>query len=707
MKNLSSILSVSLIAVFLTSCFNKNNWNNNGNPLARNDVYMRGVKDMPVSNTFTDEAALRISRVEPAGDSVRLYTHIIDGDGMFTSGAARGNFRTNWCELDVNGNPVTNYTIREVNETQNIPTVYALVLDHSGSMSGKVQKMQEAVREFIKNKNPQDAICIVKYDSRTKLEVPVNTNVAALQAQFQANGLSGFGGTTAIVNGIMTGMETIRPTAYRRKVVISFTDGADNSSTVTKEYATWYAQQNNINLCTIDFNNSNYNNFMQELANNTGGTYTYFTNTNQFGDVFNDVVNKMNHSYIITYKKQTAGFQTVRLKYCGELQALEANADFTPERSNVQPVRDAQPPAVSASASSADQPVYYRPVSYYNNNTNPYKGGSGSGSGNIKGNGSTPPRTPGNSNGGSGVNAGDLKGQPGQIRTPSNGNTGVITKPDTSPVDNSGTVRPGNSNGAGTNTKPGTSPAGETGNTINAGEMNGKPGQIRTPSNGNTGGVTKPDTSPVNNNGNTTKPGNLNGIGTPTKEDLYPAGNNGNNNNGSNVTKPGTSPVNNNGNTTKPGNLNGIGTPTKEDLYPAGNNGNNNNNNGSNVTKPGTSPVNNNSNTTKPGNLNGIGTPTKEDLYPAGNNGSNNNNNNSGGNVTKPGTSPVNTSKPATTKPSTTKPTSNTGVGNSTKPVTTKPIGNSGSSGTTTKPGSGATGTKDVGGARGSRGTTP
>ncbi len=149
MKNLSSILALSFVVILLSSCFNKNNWNQNNGPLANDDVYMRGIKTVPNDNTFSSNASMRISRVEPAGDSIRLYTHIIDGDGMFASGAARGGFRSNWCSLIVNGNPVTQYNVQEVQQGRDVPTVYALVLDHSGSMGARASKMQEAVRNFL------------------------------------------------------------------------------------------------------------------------------------------------------------------------------------------------------------------------------------------------------------------------------------------------------------------------------------------------------------------------------------------------------------------------------------------------------------------------------------------------------------------------------------------------------------------------------
>jgi Mg-chelatase subunit ChlD len=682
MKKVSSILVFSAIVVILSSCFNKNNWNNNSNgPMANNDVYMRGIKTMPANNTFTSDASMRISRMEPAGDSIRLYTHIIDGDGMFPSGATRGTFRNNWCYLTVNGDPVTQYNVREVQESENVPTVYALVLDHSGSMGSNANKMQEAVRNFINKKKPQDAICIVKYDSHTQLEVPINTNVAALQAQFQSNGLQGYGGTTAIINGIMKGMETIQPSAYRRKVVISFTDGADNSSTVTKEYATWYAQQNNINLCTIDFNHSNYNNFMQELANNTSGTYTYFTNSSQFGNVFDDVVNKMNHSYVVTYKRQTPGYQTVVLRYCGEPQALEANADFSPDRSNAQPIRNTTPPAASSSASSADQPVYYRPASYYNNMPGRGQSNNGGSSGTVRtppnGNpNTTPPRTP--------------------------GNNGGVTKPDTSPVNGSGVTKPGSNNGG--ITKPDTSPANGSSPT--------KPGGGSNP-----GSSTKPETSPANGSGSGTKPGNSTGIGSSTGGSNSNSGSmkdtpgqirDGQGNTGS-PTKPAPSNGSGNGsgsNPTKPGSSTGIGS----------NSGGSNSNSGSMKDTPGqirdgqgntgspTKPAPSNGSgsgsgsTTKPSSSTGIGSNTKPVTSPASGSG------NSGMKDKPVTTSPAGGSgtKPVTTKPSTTKPSSNSDRDNTTKPSTTKPS----SSGTSnpTKPASGASGDKKVNGINPSRG---
>lgn len=574
MKKFSFLLIVPIV---LTSCFNnKKIWDYEAEYKGRDkNIYMTGVKTAPADNYYLDPI-MRISRIEPVGDSVRLYTHLIDGDGMFLSGTATPAHINNWCSVVVNDQPIREYTVREVSDYDRSPTVYALVLDHSGSMGVRTKKMQDAVRAFINKKRPQDAICIVKYDTKANLEVPINTSVTTLQALFGSNGLVGYGGGTAILNGMLKGAEAIAASPYRRKVVISFTDGGDNSSTVTKEYVTWFAQQNKINLCTIDFNNSNYNNFMQDLANQTSGTYTYFTNANQFDMVFSDVVNKMNHSYVVTYKAQpNVSQQTVALRYCAEPQALEATSGYNTSRPVAQPVRDAPRPVNnnnnSSASASGDRPVFYRP------NTPIQAPANNTGTNTVR---PTPPRT-----------------------IPTNGNNSGIRQPNgtTSPINNqieSGPTKPAPSNG----NNDGIRKPGGSANPVNN-QIESSPTKPA-PSNGNNVSPTKP--SPANGNsgvGNgTSKPDASNGNSSSEGSPIKPPPSNGGNNSGGNTSSP-TKPSPSNGNTvspTKPSPANGnsgVGSGTSK---PDSSNGSSSSSEGSPIKPPPSNGGSNNGGTTKP-----------------------------------------------------------------------------------------------------------
>lgn len=86
-----------------------------------------------------DDAALEISRIEPvAANKLKLYTHIIDTNGYYLTGAASGKFKKIWCDVidssDSLRRTVKAFTVREINKTERKPQAIALVMDFSGSM---------------------------------------------------------------------------------------------------------------------------------------------------------------------------------------------------------------------------------------------------------------------------------------------------------------------------------------------------------------------------------------------------------------------------------------------------------------------------------------------------------------------------------------------------------------------------------------------
>lgn len=307
------------------------------------------LKEQALQNNQSVESAnLNISRVENNNRTVRLHVHLMDSTGTFYNNISTNN--PIWCGLtDYYGgtlHQITDFKVYENREEENVPTAYALVLDHSGSMSGRVKDMQDAVEMFIRNKRPQDAVSIVKYDKNARIEVPASSDLNFLLNSFQKNGLTGFGGLTAIQNGMHEGIQSILNSPFRRKVVISFTDGGDNSSTFTGDYVKWLAQSNNIIISTIDLGRSVSKGFMQDIAMATGGTYNYMMYANEFPDVFTDIQNRLSKSYIIEYNSPGFGVHEVQLKACLNNMQLSANTQYnnTPI-AQVAPVREATLPA--------------------------------------------------------------------------------------------------------------------------------------------------------------------------------------------------------------------------------------------------------------------------------------------------------------------------------------------------------------------------
>ena len=315
-------------------------------PYVPQTLFLREANVESLDNTQVPE--LMISRIETESNKVRLFAHLLNAQGDFINLNPTSS-RQNWCavvdQFAGRDNAITQFQVIET-RTSIIeePTAYAIVLDHSGSMAYRVKDMQDAVENFIRNKRPQDAISIVKYDKNARTEVPVQTDLGVILSAYQKNGLNGYGGVTAIINGIHEGIESIRNAPQRQKIVISFTDGGDNSSTITKDYLIWMAQSLKIPICTIDLGNNVNNNFMKEIASATGGTYNYMMYANEFPNVFTDIKNRLTKSYIIEYESPGPGYHQVNLTFCHPAGPLTASANYNNlPLSSFAPIKDAPP----------------------------------------------------------------------------------------------------------------------------------------------------------------------------------------------------------------------------------------------------------------------------------------------------------------------------------------------------------------------------
>src|SRR5215212_1994657 len=108
-----------------------------------------------------------------------------------------------------------------------LPLNLALVLDHSGSMSGpKLQHLKEAVARVIDQLSPQDTLSVTVFDEKAKLLVPAQqvTDRAALHALVSS--LREAGGTQ-MSGGLRTGLDEVRKGAGANVVsrILLLTDG--------------------------------------------------------------------------------------------------------------------------------------------------------------------------------------------------------------------------------------------------------------------------------------------------------------------------------------------------------------------------------------------------------------------------------------------------------------------------------------------------
>lgn len=122
-----------------------------------------------------------------------------------------------------------NYVV-EVAET---PIYQVIAFDTSGSMSGRIRDLEQAVRSYVASARDDEYINLVRFSDRVEpiLDSFSNNKVEvekALEGQFEAEG------STALIDALYKSAELVK-VQQGRQVIVTFTDGQDTSSKASAE----------------------------------------------------------------------------------------------------------------------------------------------------------------------------------------------------------------------------------------------------------------------------------------------------------------------------------------------------------------------------------------------------------------------------------------------------------------------------------------
>lgn len=293
-------------------------------------VYIRA--NAPIPKTRPSSARAEVLRIDTRDPStVKLYVNIVDSTGLNFIGA-----RSMICAVvdSVDGEKRTvtkQLVVREVTEADRIPTAVALVSDNSGSMGEtRARAVQDALSSLFDQKISGDALAVVRYDEKTSVEVPLSTSPTELKNNLRRDGLTGFGGYTAIHTGIAAAIEHLNnaPSTFTSKLIIVFTDGWENSSKISKDSIIQRAIETKTTICAVDFGENVNDGYMESIARATGGIYTRIYGTSEFKPMFEDVYRRIKNHYVVEIPAETYGRHTSSVRICWPKDTLQATVEY-------------------------------------------------------------------------------------------------------------------------------------------------------------------------------------------------------------------------------------------------------------------------------------------------------------------------------------------------------------------------------------------
>lgn len=242
---------------------------------------------------------------------VVLHATVVDETGRLVTGLDRGSF-----SVFVNGAPEPITSFRR----EDVPVAMGIVIDNSGSMRDKREKVNQAVLNLIRASNPQDEIFVVNFGQTPYLDQDFTSDVSLLQTALHQVSTRG---STALYDAVVASAVHLQNNPrLTKKVLLVITDGQDNMSQETLQDAVRKLQPNKgetvyaIGLTEEGLTRTGRD-ALQNLAASTGGVAFFPESLDDVNTITRTVAHDIRSQYTLAFKPENPaqkGYQSIRVE---------------------------------------------------------------------------------------------------------------------------------------------------------------------------------------------------------------------------------------------------------------------------------------------------------------------------------------------------------------------------------------------------------
>ncbi len=283
---------------------------------------------------------------------VVLHASVVDRNGKLLTNLPRSAFRV----YEDNVEQQIKLFRRE-----DVPVSMGLVIDNSGSMRDKRQKVEAAAIQLVKASNPQDEVFIVNFNDDAYLDVEFTSDIRQMEEGIAR--IDSRGGT-AMRDAILLSVDHLREKGrHDKKVLFVVTDGNDNASEITLEKLVQRLQQTEVVVYAIGLLTEEdkrearrARRALDAITQATGGLAFYPESLDEVNKIALQVAHDIRNQYIIAYSPSNqaldGSYRQIRVTVSGPNRPVVRTRTgyyATPEPPR-KPVAGPAPPVQPASA---------------------------------------------------------------------------------------------------------------------------------------------------------------------------------------------------------------------------------------------------------------------------------------------------------------------------------------------------------------------
>ncbi|MGA7415572.1 MAG: VWA domain-containing protein [Bryobacteraceae bacterium] len=233
---------------------------------------------------------------------VVLHASVADKRGKLVTNLDRDSFK-----VFENGVPQELKLFRR----EDVPVSLGIIIDNSGSMRPKRERVEAAALNLVKESNPQDEVFIVNFNDEAFLDVPFTNDVKRMETGLAR--IDSRGGT-AMRDAIDMSINYMKTDAKKdKKVILVITDGNDNASNSTLERVVQKSLQSEVLIYAIGLlveeekhDAAKAKRALKEITTATGGLVFYPTSVGEVQQLTNEIAHDIRNQYTLAYSPSQA-----------------------------------------------------------------------------------------------------------------------------------------------------------------------------------------------------------------------------------------------------------------------------------------------------------------------------------------------------------------------------------------------------------------
>ena len=193
--------------------------------------------------------------------------------------------------------------------SEDAPVSVGIIVDSSGSMQDKWNRVRDAVKEFCEAANPQDEFFMISFADAPRLVSDFTNSAEDLERELL---FSRPQGRTSMLDAIYMGVRKMKDAKYGRKALLIISDGGDNHSRFGEREVKAVVKESDVMIYSIGTfdryvptpEELRGPSLLNEIAEPTGGRAFTLDNINLLPEVARHVGVELRTQYVLAYRPQ-------------------------------------------------------------------------------------------------------------------------------------------------------------------------------------------------------------------------------------------------------------------------------------------------------------------------------------------------------------------------------------------------------------------